>query len=97
MLKIPVISLVLRTRELTDIFNTMKYIWYWPKKSKYPLYDHCLRVLYEARCSVVIRWCVKLVALKVYVRKVIGKSNYCLLRLLADIDWLYVLVLTNNY
>ena len=42
MLKISAISLVLRTREITHIFkfstHSMKYIWYSPQKSRYPLY-----------------------------------------------------------
>ena len=43
MLKVTAISLVLRTREITDIFNTsMAYIWYSPQKSQYPLYIICL-------------------------------------------------------
>ena len=38
-LKISAISLVLRTRDITDISTrSMKYIWYSPQKSKYPLY-----------------------------------------------------------
>ena len=40
-LKISAFSLVLRTRELL-IFSrhSMKYIWYSPQKSKYPLFIH---------------------------------------------------------
>ena len=40
MLKISAISLVLRTREITDIFNTFDeiYLVFTSKKSKYPLY-----------------------------------------------------------
>ena len=43
-LKISAMSLVLRTREIADIFTThsMKYIWYSPQKSKYPLYIRLL-------------------------------------------------------
>ena len=38
-LKTSAISLVLRTRETTDIStHSMKYIWYSPQKSKYPLF-----------------------------------------------------------
>ena len=37
-LKISAVSLVLRTREITDIFNTFDVIYlYSPQKSKYPL------------------------------------------------------------
>ena len=40
-LKIAAISLVLRTHEITDIFNTfdeIPYVWYSPQKRKFPLY-----------------------------------------------------------
>ena len=37
--EISAVSLVLRTREITDISTYLKiYIWYSPKKSNYPLY-----------------------------------------------------------
>ena len=47
MLNISEILLILRTREFTDIFTSqsIKYVWYSPQKSKYPLFPNLLEVV----------------------------------------------------
>ena len=66
MLKISAISLVLRTREISDIFNTFDEIYLvFTEKSKYPLFTFAMRndmldklsVAFLIRLSLYVEFC----------------------------------------